>query len=162
MAGRLALSNLKFTSPIPPEKSGGIFCRFPGPSLRRGSAQAFPFGEGGTALAVTEEGRPLQGTTVPFGHNLSRPLRGHPPQRGGHKPSPLGKVARSAGRGRRSRKTSPTASTSPKKRGGQPLPPPAGGTLPKGEDFVDFHNEFPGSGAGIIDIDGFSLYTECV
>ena len=31
---------------------------------------------------LTEEGRPLQGTTVPFGHNLSRPLTGAPSPKG--------------------------------------------------------------------------------
>ena len=49
-----------------------------------GSHSAFPFGEGGTALAVTEED---------FIKNLTRPLwvvrvadpcKGHPPRRGGH------------------------------------------------------------------------------
>jgi len=38
---------------------------------------------GSSEPILTEEGRPLQGTTVPCGHNLSRPLRGHPPHRGG-------------------------------------------------------------------------------
>ena len=44
--------------------------------------KAFPFGEGGTAIAVTEEGRPY-GATAPFGRTSPAPLRGHPPQRGG-------------------------------------------------------------------------------
>jgi len=67
------------------------------------------------------------------------PWRGHPPQRGGQVPSPLGKVAarRADGRGGFRRKlvgfTDKCGTDENKSPLGAPLPPPGGGTLPKGE-----------------------------
>ena len=41
--------------------------------------KAFPFGEGGTAIAVTEEGRPY-GATAPFGRTSPAPCGGTLPK----------------------------------------------------------------------------------